>query len=307
MAPDLLKLIHMAKNIPPLHALRAFEAASRLGGFVRAAEELHVTPAAVSHQIKQLEHWLGMSLFARGARGVSLTTPGLEYASRIRDAFDKLLLTTRAVRANQSRSMITIRAQFSVASMWLMPRLADLLQLRPDIDVKVIAQQGERAFDSTSADLTIYHERPSADGFVQTPLLSGQFSVYSAPALLARMPVTHARELLSCPLVHFAFEDRAWKFPTFEAWFERAGVSAPPLLPGYRFNSMHLVASACARGLGFALLHEQFCSEQIRAGNLVKIPGPTMPSGERFEVVSKKRISEDVRYVRDWLIAQGDL
>jgi LysR family transcriptional regulator, glycine cleavage system transcriptional activator len=297
----------MAKNIPPLNALRAFEAASRLGGFVRAAEELHVTPAAVSHQIKQLEHWLGMELFIRSARGVALTTSGLEYASRIRDAFDKLLLTTRAVRANQSRSMVTIRAQFSLASMWLLPRLTDLLQQRPDIDIKLNAQQADRIAESTGADLTIYHERPSVDGYVQIPLLNGQFSVYAAPALLARMPVTHPSELLSCPLLHFAFEDRAWKFPTFDKWFDLAGVTAPPLLPGYRFNLMHLVASACARGLGFGLLHEQFCSEQIRAGNLVKIPGPTMPSGERFEVVSKKRVSEDVRFVRDWLVAQGDL
>ncbi|TAG01775.1 MAG: LysR family transcriptional regulator [Betaproteobacteria bacterium] len=296
----------MAKNIPPLNALRAFEAASRLGGFVRAAQELHVTPAAVSHQIKQLEHWLGMELFVRSARGVALTTSGLEYASRIRDAFDKLLLTTRAVRANQSRSVVTIRAQFSLAAMWLMPRLPELLQARPDIDIKLAAQQAEAITGGSNVDIEIYHERTCPDGFEQIALVRGEFSVYAAPALLARMPVTHPSELLSCPLLHFTFEDRSWKFPTFESWFEAAGVAAPPMLPGYRFNLMHLAASACVRGIGFALLHEQFCAEQIRAGNLVKIPGPAVPSGEYFYVLSRKRMSDDVAFVRDWLVARGD-
>jgi LysR family transcriptional regulator, glycine cleavage system transcriptional activator len=297
----------MAKNLPPLNALRAFEAASRLGSFARAADELFVTSAAVSHQVKQLEHWLGMPLFARNPRGVVLTTAGLEYASRIRDAFDRLMLTTKAVRASRNRAVVTIRSQLSIATLWLLPRLAELNQLRPDIDVKVVADGSEKTTESTSPDISIYDVRSDEKGFVQYPLLRYHYAVYVAPSLLARMPVTHPAELVTCPLVHFAAEDRGWNSATFELWFREAGVDVPPILPGLRVNLMHLAVSACIQGLGFALLAEELSSEAIRNSALAKVPGPTVTiKDEAITMITKEKTSDDVKFVRDWLLGQSN-
>jgi DNA-binding transcriptional LysR family regulator len=126
----------MPKKLPPLGALRAFEAASRHISFVRAAEELSVSPAAISHQIKLLEHWVGAKLFERAARGVSLSRAGQEYASGVREIFDRLISTSASLRKNRARKVVHIRAQFSLATSWLLPRVVRFNQANTDIEIQ---------------------------------------------------------------------------------------------------------------------------------------------------------------------------
>jgi LysR family transcriptional regulator, glycine cleavage system transcriptional activator len=297
----------MAKNLPPLNALRAFEAASRLGGFVRAAQELHVTAAAVSHQIKQLEHWLGVQLFERSARGVALNTSGLEYAARIRDAFDRLMITSAAARAQRSRRMVTIRAHQSLSVMWLLPCVLELQQVNPDLEIKIVVDAMESLPSRSGADLSIFYQRPDVDGYQQQLLMSCNFSLFAAPSILPRSGSLSALEIMSRPLIHNAFEDRAWRHPTMEDWFRASGVQVPPILSGLRLNLIHMSAAACERGAGFALLIEQFCAEQIRKRTLVKVSDVSVPSPHPYYILSKKRVSEDVRAVRDWLIQRAQM
>lgn len=292
----------MRKGTPPLTALRAFESASRHVSFARAAEELHVSSAAISHQIKQLEHWLGIQLFDRAARGITLTTAGRDYALRIRDVFDRLIATSAAVRERRSRPVVSIRAQFSLATMWLLPRVLAFNQAQSDIEVRVVAAPMEQSVSKGSIDLSIYHHRPDVSGYVQQPLLHGHFKVYAAPALLARAGAPTPQQLLSQPLLHTTLEDRGWLYPTWDMWFKEAGVDAPAVLPGLRFNLIHLTANACVHGAGFALLLDELCMDMVRAGSLVVLPGLTLPSPHSYYVFRKKNVSDEVHTVLEWLM-----
>jgi DNA-binding transcriptional LysR family regulator len=289
------------RALPPLPALRAFEAAARHMSFSRAATELHVTAAAVSHQIKQLERWLGLALFRRGANGVALTLAGSDYALRIRDAFERLLSTSCALRDHEQRPVVRIRTQFSVAAMWLTPRVAALSRQRPELEIRVIAAE-HRATGGLNADIAIYFRRSELPGHSQLPLLSGPFRAYAAPSLVGRAHDLRPAEVASLPLLHLSIEDRGWSSPGFGEWFEQAGVAVPTPLPGLRFNLAHLAASAAMLGAGVALLPEELCADAVRQCNLLALPGPALPTLHPYFLMCKDEPEEAVAWVRDALL-----
>jgi LysR family transcriptional regulator, glycine cleavage system transcriptional activator len=296
----------MSKNIPPLGALRAFEAASRHGSFVRAAEEIHVTPAAISHQIKQLEHWIGMQLFERSARGVTLTTAGLEYAARIREAFDRLMMSSAAARSNRTRAIVTVRALHGIASMWLVPRVVAFAKENPGIDVRLLSDVIDLNPGKSGSDISIYHKRPELDGYEQRLLLHSTFSLYASPALVPEPREMTPAEILNYPLIHNSYEDRDWQYPTLEDWFRAQSFQPPPILPGLRFARGEFAASACAMGAGLALLQDAFCASMLHKGLIVKLPGPTIPSPHPYYTLIKTNPSEEVQLVHDWLLREGE-
>lgn len=289
------------QRIPPLPALRAFEAAARHMSFARAASELHVTPAAVSHQIKQLEQWLGLSLFRRSANGVLLTAAGSDYALRIRDAFERLVSTSCAVRDHQQRPVVRIRAQFSISALWLTPRVAALSRQRPEVEIRLIAAL-HRASGGMNADIGIYFRRDDLPGHSQLPLLTGQFRAYAAPSLIGRAQDLRPADVAALPLLHLSAEDRGWPSPGFAEWFEQAGVAVPAPLPGLRFNLGHMAATACMLGAGVALLPDYLCTDALRQGSLVPIPGPALDSPHPYFLMCKHEPDEAVAWVRDALL-----
>jgi LysR family transcriptional regulator, glycine cleavage system transcriptional activator len=294
----------MSKRIPPLAALRAFESASRHMSFARAANELSVTPAAVSHQIKQLEHWLGLTLFERAANGVTLTAAGRDYAVRIRDVFERLVSTSRAVRDHRDRTVVTIRSQFSIAALWLIPKVVALSHAQPNIEIRVFAS-GELAGTRTGTDLTLYHQRAETPNWVQTPLLKGHFRAYAAPSLVSHVRPGNPAELLSLPMIHTSTDEQGWRYPVLEDWFAEAGVKTPKLLPGLRFNLMQFTYAACLRGAGISLLLDEWCGEAVAAGTLMALPGPQLPNPHPYYLRCRKSANADVIRVRDWLLEQG--
>jgi len=291
----------MNKRIPPLPALRAFEAAARHMSFARAANELHVTAAAVSHQVKQLEHWLGLALFTRTANGVALTAAGRDYALRIRDVFERLITTSRAVRDHQERSVVGIRAQFSVAAMWLTPRVVALNRQQSDIEIRVTAAE-HRATGKLGADISIYYQRGELAGHSQVPLLTAPYRAYAAPSFIGRLGRVTPADILMQPLLHVSVEDRGWMSPGFEDWFELAGVDTRGSLPGLRFNLAHLAAAACMHGAGVALLPEDLCVDAVRQGSLVALPGPALPAAHPYFLMSQDKVEEPVAWVREALL-----
>lgn len=292
----------MTKDIPPLGSLRAFESASRHLSFVRAADELHVTPAAVSHQIKQLEQWLKLKLFNRSANGVALTPAGRDYALRIHDVFDLLSETTRSARADRQRSVVVIRTQFTVATMWLMPKLVALRNARPDIDVSLVVVPD--GFETKISPDLVIHETQNMAGYRHDLLLTGKFRAYAAPATLARCPKPTPARVLSQPLIHNSVINQRRRYPGFADWFTAAGVAAPANLPGMTFNLMHLTANACVLGAGFALLLDEFCLDSVRAGSLVAIPGPAIESPHPFFIHLRKDAAADADFARQWLLGK---
>jgi LysR family transcriptional regulator, glycine cleavage system transcriptional activator len=303
----------MKYKLPPLNAIRAFEAAARHRSFARAAIELNVTSAAVSHQVKQLEQWLDVPLFVREANGVALTSAGRDYAQRVRELFDKLSDTSGGIREKNEQTIVQIRAQFSVASMWLLPQVIAFNQSQTDISLRLNADM-ERPSAKLGADLAVYFQRSETPGYQQTLLLDGKFRLYASPALLhggfgaketkaARLP--SAEELTSYPLLHNTVTDRDWRFPTIDDWFEAAGVSYRPQPNAMHFNLQHLVMNACVQGAGLALLQEELCAHEVRNGKLVALPGPALDTPHPYYLVSRIDASEAVNEVRDWLLTQA--
>ncbi len=295
----------MSKQIPPLGALRAFEAASRHMSFVRAAEELSVTPAAVSHQIKQLEHWVGVKLFDRSARGITLSRAGQDYALRVRDIFDRLISTSAAARANRTRKIVHIRAQFTIATQWLLPRVISFNIANADIEIQLSALNFDRNPSKGGADISIYHQRQNIEGYTQQTLVSGSYKVYGAPSLIARYETGTPAHLLAHPLLHTTYMisvGNAWHRPTFQDWFALAGVTAPETLPGMQFNLEYMTTAACVQGAGFALLLDELTLDSARAGSLIAIAGPTMPTLHPYTLMRKKSIKDEVKIVSDYLL-----
>jgi LysR family transcriptional regulator, glycine cleavage system transcriptional activator len=292
----------MSKSIPPLGALRAFEAASRHTSFVRAAEELNVTPAAISHQIKQLEHWVGAKLFERGARGVALSRAGQDYAQRVRDVFDRLIATSAAVRSNRSRRVVVIRAQLSLSISWLASRVTTFNQSQDDIDVQLLALPFDRNPSKGGVDIAIYQERPHIDGYSQELLIGGHYRVYAAPSLVSRGAPHAPALLLAQPLLHTTSVNATWRMPTLHDWFTQSGVTPPEVLPGMHFNLEYLTTIACMQGAGYALLHDELTLDKARAGGVVALPGPSIANPYPYMLVMKNIVKDEVRVVADWLL-----
>ena len=144
------------RHLPPLNALRVFESAARHRSFVAAGKELFVTSSAVSHQVKTLEEYLGLSLFDRSRRAVTLTPEGEQYLSSVRHAFDEIEMATQRLTANQESNVVKISVAPNFLTRWLMPRMARFQALYPDIELEINASMGLLDFDRTSTDMAVY-------------------------------------------------------------------------------------------------------------------------------------------------------
>ena len=294
-------------TLPPLAALRCFEAAARHGGYVAAATELGVTPGAIGHQIRQLEAWLGRSLFDRLAQGVSLTADGRDYATRIRGVFDQISAATRVVRHGTTPTVV-IRAQYSLASAWLAPRLQRFHANRPDIDVRLIA--GADLFDSRAdgSDISIYYSRGPAPGVRQAHLFDSEMIAVAAPSLLARLPAgLQPHDLLTQPLIHVHLVGIAWSEPGWGHWFAAAGVAAPGVLGGLSVNMHSLAQEAAIAGAGFALTVAAFAAEALKAGELATpFDLSVLSPNAYFATVSEADLARpEVAAAYDWLVEEA--
>jgi LysR family transcriptional regulator, glycine cleavage system transcriptional activator len=293
----------MAKNTPPLGAIRAFEAASRHLSYVKAADEIHVTAAAISHQVKLLEHWLGFKVFDRGARGVSLTTAGRDYAARIRDVYDRLVMTSVAMRANHARSVVKIRAQMSVCQLWVMPRLIEFHQRHPEIEVHLLAEGVDDNHFARGAHLAIYNGiSGNLTNSYQDLLLTGEYRVYGAPDLFKHARRLTAQDVVSGPLLHTVTRDQKLNLPRLEDWLQEAGVSHVGPLPGTRLNLFQLTQEACIQGGGFALLLDSFCEPAERKGLLKVVHGPSIPSNYPYFLFCRRNATAEAKLVRAFLL-----
>jgi LysR family transcriptional regulator, glycine cleavage system transcriptional activator len=300
-----MELSLMSRNFPPLGALRAFEAASRHMSFVRAAEELSVTPAAVSHQIKQLEHWIGMKLFDRGARGVALSRAGQDYATRVRDVFDRLINTSMAARAHKARRIVQVRAQLSIATTWVLPRIVSFNQSGNDIEVQLQGLPFDANPSKGGTDIAIYQERMDLEGYSQRTLVRGYYKLYASPALIARNGVLPPSALISQSLLHVVSVNPTFRAPSLNDWFHRAGANPPDVLPGMQFNLEHLATNACVSGAGYALLNDELTMDAARAGSIVALPGPSIENPMPYTLVMKNEAKDEVHVVADWLLKEA--
>ena len=285
------------RHLPPLTALRAFEAAARHLSFKHAATELSLTPTAISHQIRQLEDRLGVPLFVRGTRRVDLTPAGQSLFPALRDGFDAMERAVRNVRPQARQRALVLSTTMAFASRWLLPRLA---RAHPGIALHLHTSDEPVDLHGGAAQLAIRYGPGRYPGLESTPLLPSRFAPVCAPALR----VQGADDLARVSLIGFEWFRRDAATPDWPLWFERAGVAPRPRQLHFS-DEVHAIQAAIA-GQGIALVNLALVEDELRGGLLCQPFGPEL-AGHAFHLVWPQALDADadVVQVREWLLAEG--
>lgn len=292
----------MDQRLPPLSALRAFEAAVRHESFSRAADELFVTHGAVSRAIRQLEENLGQPLFRRTTRRVTPTAMGLTYAVEVRAVLDRLMSATVRARAHATVGALTVSTLDSLASKWLLPRLQDFRSNHPDIDVRLSTADGLVDFVHDDIDIAIRYGKGSYPGLSSEYLLGEEMFPVCSPALLdGLVPLDGPQDLVHHPLIHDVFHID-WKM-----WLTAAGVSFDEPLRGPTFSNAGYGIQAAVQGDGVALGRSTLVTDDLAAGRLVQPFDLTLADDHAYYVVYPPETLEipKVKAFRDWVLAQA--
>ena len=290
------------RQLPPLNALRAFEAAARHLSFTRAAAELHVTPAAISHQIKALEQRLGVTLFRRRNREVLLTDAGQAYLPGLRDGFDRLAAATDRLHQRDASGALNISVLPSLTARWLVPRLSRFRQRHPEIDLRLSASQAVVDFSREDFDAAIRHGRGEWPGLRVDFLLGDRYYPVCSPALLqGPVPLKTPADLCRHVLLHdSAGED--WR-----DWLAVVGISGMDLGRGPSFNDGSLLIQAAVEGQGIAIGHSALVAGEVAAGRLVKLFEAELPSPRAYFLVCPEANAErpKIAAFRAWLLDEA--
>ncbi len=289
-----------ARNLPPLRALRAFEAAARLRSFSAAARELFLTQSAVSQQIKLLEEWYGVPLFRRGANDIATTPQAEALLPVIMGAFDAIDAVSHGLRGDGPPVTIRISALPNVAMNWLVPRLDRLQAALPGMAFDIATTLRPLADVFRDCDLAIYPFEVSPQ-YEFEPLLTTRMGPVLLPSRQAAWRIREPADLLAAPRIEFAHAPQAWP-----RWFAGHGISAGASPPVARFDSQMIVIEAARAGLGVALGWSVFNDADLGAGRLVAPFGLTAPSEQAwFLVRPRARYNPHVEPVRRWLLAEA--
>ncbi|WP_119460699.1 transcriptional regulator GcvA [Rhodospirillaceae bacterium SYSU D60014] len=294
----------MADRLPPLKAVHYFVVAARLLSFTRAAQELHVTHSAVSHQIKALEDWLGVPLFRRLNRTVVLTEAGQSYLKPLREIFERLADASRQVRQQDQSGPLTVSTMPSFAAKWLVPRLRGFRERHPEIDVRISATEKLVDFERDDVDLAIRYGRGNWPGLRIEPLLTEHLFPVCSPKLLeGPAPLRVPADLAHHPLLH----DSDWNEDFWSRWLAVAGVDGVSPRRALSFNYSNLMLQAAIDGLGVALSHNALAGDDLAAGRLVKPFDICLPTEFAFYLVAPESNADRPKIVafRDWLLAEA--
>lgn len=289
--------------LPPLNALRAFEAAARHGGYIDAAEELCVTRGAVSRHVKLLEEHLGVALFRRNHRGVELTQAGRALLPELTDAFAQIARAAQRVSAVASELRIICPPGLSIR--WLFPRLQEFRDLHPDIRVRLTTEfYGDRGFDAAEQDVGISLEHwPGRPEGIRAQFLFPMTLVPAcAPSLLEQgPPLDQPSDLRDHPLLHESAKREDWA-----TWIGAFGVDGLDVQSGEVFPNLDMCTKAAVLGAGIAMVDPLLCSDELERGLLV-CPFPEMVCGTEhggYAVIAAqdKWDSPNVRAFRVWAL-----
>ena len=292
-----------ARSNPPLTAGRTFEAAARLGSFQLAADELHVTPAAVSHQVKRLEGYLGIALFTRHNRAVVLTEAGASLAQQLRGHFvalERLLQPPGARMAD----VVRVTAMPSLAAKWLARRLPGFHQECPDIEVRLSDDDAPTNFADGRFDLALRYGRGPYPGLTALPWME-------APLLAVRNKAVAEQDsaeiLAQGPLLHDSTPLLPGSPPGWPEWLAGAGLAEIDARAGLRYSSIYITLEAARAGAGIALAPEPLVRDDLEAGNLHPTSSFVLDSPYRFWIVHPAGAAPGpaARRFMDWLLREG--
>jgi LysR family glycine cleavage system transcriptional activator len=296
-------------HLPPLSALRAFEAAARLMSFSKAADELSVTPAAVSHQIAALEADLGVKLFNRLSRAVELTASARVLLPGLTEAFAGIQASVGRLRAHNDTGALNVTASPSFAGKWLVQRLYRFQEITPEVDVRISASDAVVDLMRGDFDVAIRYGTGRYPGLTVELLLKNEVFPACSPELLRRgPPLDTPAGLRHHRLLHDQAVDPDPLVPTWAMWLKAAGVGDLPASPGLTFSTNALALEAAIAGHGVTLAYSTTAAADLAAGRLVRLFSLSLPDLFAYYIVTAPGALErpKVRAFRDWLRHEAD-
>jgi LysR family glycine cleavage system transcriptional activator len=285
-------------RLPTLKFLKSFQVAAARSSFKFAADELCITPSAVSHQIKALEGQLGVTLFERGPHSLTLTEAGRTYLQHMDALFTRLESVTEQLRERYGRQVVRLNLPAFFATEMLLPRLPSFIEAQPDTDIHINTAPGPQAPHPADADLSIVVGSAPEAGHACHKLFSQTFVPACSPTLLARSPIDVITDLNNHTLiVHEARRDGWYR------WAESLGVELKPRKL-VRFDSMHGAAQAAEHGVGVALVSSRLGNDRFAQGSLVRLFDTEIDTGESYFLIMRKEDAQraDVRALTNWIL-----
>lgn len=292
----------MSQRLPPLNAVRAFEVAARHLSFTRAAQELHVTQSAISHQVKALEEYLGLKLFRRLNRALVLTREGEEYLPTVRKVFDQLFEATKRITDTGTRGKLTVTVLPSFAARWLVPRLGRFVQLFPEIDVRLMPTAQLVDFARDEVDLGIRYGRGRYPGLRVDRLMTEDVFPVCSPALLkGPHPIRQPNDLKHHILMHDEGHGD-WR-----TWLLSAGANDVDPLRGPILTDSSMLIQAAVAGQGVALARGALAADDLASGKLVRPFELSLPVEFAYYVVCPEERADlaKVAAFRNWLLGEA--
>ncbi|MBB3232124.1 LysR substrate-binding domain-containing protein [Halomonas stenophila] len=290
--------------LPPLNSLVAFESAARHLSFTLAAEELHVTQGAISRQVRGLEDYLGKPLFERANRSVTLTPMGQRYAQAVRQSLIDISAITDEVRSWQGMHQITVATTSAMASLWLLPKIAEFQREHDSIELRIVATEQIRDLARVESDVALFYCRTPPHHFRATTLFHEEvFPVCSPGYLETYGPFPGPEALLDCTLLSLEDADQDWM--SWKQWFTQVGVMARPPRRRLNINSYSMLVQAAMMDQGVALGWSQLVDDYLERGQLVRPVETVLRTEARFCLLERGDAPSNrrgVRAFREWLL-----
>jgi LysR family transcriptional regulator, glycine cleavage system transcriptional activator len=294
-------MVYRHYRLPSLTSLAAFEASARHRSIKRAAEELNVTPGAVSRQIKGLEEELGVPLFGRSQSGLLLTADAESLYAVLANAFSRTAEAVQTIRAGNQTMRVTLACTHAVASHWLMPRMGDFWRRYPEINVDHLISDDARDFRRSEVDLRIRYGLGAWPDETTAFLMDEVIYPVSSPAFAKRHADCTADDIPQLPLLHVDWVDAGWT-----GWDELLHRASIPhgALGGRRFSTFGMALQACQEDQGLAVGWDRLIHDLVAAGKIVPFADLRVPSPGSYYLTrnANRDISKAASVLRDWLL-----
>lgn len=289
------------RRLPPLNAVRAFEAAARRGNFNQAADELNVTPSAISHQVRALEEFFGTKLFRRSGRKVELTTKAQDFLRSVTQALDQINAASQRMMRRPEGNLLNIAVSPTFASGWLVPRMSEFQSQHPELEIRMCTTMSFSDFADSDIDLSIsYSTGDFPDELESVRIMAEHCVPVCSPRYLAEHgPLATPDDIRHCTRLHSLPRMGQWR-----NWLEVAGVSDVDAERGPKFHTTPLALEAAKSGLGVAIANLEFVEDHIRQGSLVAPFQVELPSESGYYLVYPREHAEEpkIEAFRDWLL-----
>ncbi len=290
------------RRLPPLNALRVFDAAARHGSFNRASEELCVTPSAVSHQLKSLEEFLGVELFKREKRTISLTAAGERYLPSVQIALDELEQATRRLVAAPNTNVVKVSIAPAFLTRWLVPRITRFQERFPEVELRVESSIEYIDFDNSETDMAVYYGTGHWKGIESHMMRNIFLTPVMSPRLLeGKEPLNTPKDMLNHTLINVSGRSHEWT-----KLLQDQGISVTEVNKTISFSSTSLAVSAASEGIGIALADTALLGRELESGRLVAPFDISLDSHNAFYLVYRKNhgLTPAMMAFRDWILEE---